>query len=135
MPSRDIMRLPVIEISWGEFFDRLTILQIKLQNISDPSRRAAVEAALVSLVDSGRMASTFSVEIQKAAEALREVNAKLWIIEESKRDCERRKDFGPKFISLARSVYIENDKRASLKRQIDLELGSRLIEVKSHKPY
>jgi hypothetical protein len=132
---KDYAALPVVEISWGEFFDRLTILQIKLEKLQDPDRLTSVQTMLNSLAESGRELESFPVDIQHSARALKEVNSKLWDIEEGKRQCERKKDFGSEFVALARSVYIENDKRAQLKREIDLKLGSRLIEVKSYKPY
>ncbi len=127
--------LPVVEISWGEFFDRLTILEIKLEKLKDPDQRLSVQLMLTSLINSGHPIESFPAEIQTTTRFLKEVNSKLWDIEEGKRACERTKEFDSKFIELARSVYIENDKRAQLKREIDLALGSRLIEVKSHKPY
>jgi hypothetical protein len=66
---------------------------------------------------------------------LTEINAALWDIEDGKRDCERRQDFGPKFIELARRVYIDNDRRSAVKRQINTLVGSEIVEEKSYKPY
>ena len=74
-------------------------------------------------------------EVNALAAELEAVNAALWDIEEGKRDCERRKDFGAPFVALARRVYIENDRRAALKRQINLAAGSELVEEKSYRPY
>jgi hypothetical protein len=127
--------LPFIEISWGEFFDRLTILEIKLENISDKNKRTNVQKSLDSLFRNGKDVSEFPESVQLTYHKLKAVNQSLWTIEDEKRNCERRKDFGPEFIRLARSVYIKNDLRAQLKRDIDLILESKLIEVKSHDSY
>jgi hypothetical protein len=127
--------LPQIEISWGEFFDRLTILEIKLIKIIGSEKRIKVEAALRSLTKSGKPLDEFPEAVQILVKKLMDVNLSLWDIEDSKRESERRQDFGPDFISLARSVYIKNDLRAYYKREIDLLLDSKLSEVKSHDPY
>ncbi len=128
-------QLPLIEISWGEFFDRLTILEIKLVKITDYEKRLKVEDSLKLLVSCGKNLSDFPENIQQLYQKLLEINSDLWDIEDAKRDCERQKYFGEEFISLARSVYIKNDKRAQLKRDIDLILDSKLVEVKSHQSY
>jgi len=127
--------LPQVEISWGEFFDRLSILEIKLEKISDPVKRNNIQASLNSLIRCGMTISDFPENIQSLYLNLKNINNSLWDIEDGKRDCERRKDFSSEFVNLARSVYINNDIRAQYKREIDLILKSKLIEVKSHESY
>ncbi len=127
--------LPLVTISWGEFFDRLTILEIKLLKITDVDKRKKVDESLISLIACGKSPSEFPDSVQILHHKLKEINSTLWDIEDGKRDCERRKDFGPEFVSLARSVYIKNDMRAQYKREIDLILDSKIIEIKSHDSY
>ena len=127
--------LPLVEISWGEFFDRLTILEIKLEKISDIDKCKKVQDSFNSLISSGMSVDNFPDDVQLLYFKLKEINNSLWEIEDGKRDCERRQDFGLVFVNLARSVYIKNDTRAQYKREIDLILKSKLIEVKSHESY
>jgi predicted nucleic acid-binding Zn-ribbon protein len=122
-------------ISWGELVDKVTILAIKLERIQEPDKLAHVkkeQEALLPLLD--RALALQSALASLEAE-LKAVNARLWEVEDQIRDCERQKDFGPQFIVLARAVYHENDRRASLKRQINLLLDSDLVEEKSYKAY
>ncbi len=124
-----------IEVAPGELIDRLTILEIKRERIRDQEQRANVEtefSALRSACDAGVRPSAALLALRAE---LREVNARLWEIEDEIRDCEQRQDFGSAFIALARSVYRTNDRRARLKREINLLLGSRLIEEKSYRAY
>lgn len=122
-------------ISPGELLDKLTILNIKSKNISDATKLANVvveQSALQSVVDAEIASST---EITDLTVALQTVNKELWDIEDDIRDCERSKDFGEKFVELARAVYVTNDKRSELKKQINVFLGSRLVEEKSYAAY
>jgi hypothetical protein len=122
-------------ISAGELIDKITILRVKAERIGDPAKSANVlkELRLLEALAARELASTPSREAMTAE--LFEVNATLWDIEDGKRDCERRQDFGPKFVALARSVYLENDRRAAIKRAINAAVGSDLIEEKSYRPY
>jgi hypothetical protein len=122
-------------ISAGELIDKITILRVKAERIGDPAKSANVlkELRLLEALAARELASTPSLEAMTAE--LFEVNATLWDIEDGKRDCERRQDFGPKFVALARSVYLENDRRAAIKRAINAAVGSDLIEEKSYRPY
>lgn len=123
-------------VSIGEAVDKITILRIKQSEISDPSKLANIKNELVAL-------ETTYVEhvgqIPERVEALtcelQGVNRKLWNIEDEIRDCESRQDFGPRFVDLARSVYFVNDERATIKRKINMELGSALVEEKSYRDY
>ena len=124
-----------IEIAPGELIDKITILEIKTERISDAAKLANVRVELDVLSASRDAALPASGDLTRLSTDLKSVNEALWEIEDDIRDCERAGDFGPKFIELARSVYITNDKRAALKRDINELLGSRLIEEKSYQPY
>ena len=124
-----------IEVAPGELIDKLTILEIKRERIQDPAKLANVEverAALQSACDAAIPASPALLALRAQ---LRGVNARLWDIEDEIRDCEREQDFGPKFVALARAVYRTNDQRSEIKREINLLLGSSLIEEKSYRAY
>ena len=125
-----------VPVSVGELLDKVTILELKLRHIADPAKRAnvaaehaALEAIMAPLLQGAAPA------VLAALERLREVNAALWRTEDEIRDCERRGEFGPAFVALARSVYVTNDERARLKRELSLLLGSELVEEKSYTDY
>jgi len=121
----------LIPVSAGELVDKITILRVKAARI-DPAKRPNVvkELALLEAV-----AAQALPDLAELAAELEAVNGQLWDIEEGKRDCERRGEFGQEFITLARSVYVENDRRAAIKRRINEAVGSDLIEEKSYRPY
>jgi hypothetical protein len=128
--------MPILApISAGELIDKITILRVKAERIGDPAKEANVrkELALLEATASSHIPST--VEIGRLTADLQAVNAALWDVEDGKRDCERRQDFGPDFVALARRVYIENDQRAAIKRAINAAAGSDIVEEKSYKPY
>lgn len=124
-----------IEISPGELFDRITILEIKAERLSDDAQLRNVRSELASLavVRDGTFQSTTGVE--QPLDELKRVNAQLWQAEDDIRDCEARQDFGAAFVALARSIYQLNDRRAALKRTISDHFGSRIIEEKSYRGY
>lgn len=123
------MRAVEVHVSYGEAADKISILEIKSAKLADPAKLANVQRELALLraafapADPG-FAALFA--------DLKAVNESLWQIEDDIRDCERRGDFGPEFIRLARAVYITNDRRARAKRAIDDLLGSELKEEKSY---
>jgi hypothetical protein len=122
-----------IEISPGELFDRLTILEIKLERISAPEKRLHLQHEYQELC---RLRDRIAAERLAAQVAeLKDVNALLWQSEDAIREHERLKDFGPGFVALARSIYRNNDRRAALKRAINVSCGSALMEVKSYTEY
>ena len=125
----------LVEIAPGELIDKITILEIKAERIEDAAKRANVGIELETLAQTRDAAIGADGEVDRITAALKAVNEELWVIEDDIRDCERAGDFGPKFIELARAVYHTNDRRAALKREINLHLGSRLIEEKSYKAY
>jgi hypothetical protein len=123
----------LIEISPGELFDRLTILQIKIEKIADPIRRTGLARSCAELEVAAKSLCDETVEHLVAD--LKNVNAALWRIEDELRAHEQRQEFGASFVDLARSVYFNNDRRSVLKRRIDEHLGSALTEEKSYPSY
>ena len=124
-----------VTVSVGELIDKITILEIKAARLGDPAQRSNVTSELKSLVAARDAALPPSAELTELSLLLKRINERLWHIEDDIRDRERAKDFGPRFIELARSVYICNDERAALKRRINELLGSRIVEEKSYAPY
>lgn len=125
----------LVEIAIGELVDKITILEIKTQRISNPEQNtnARIELDLLTSVRDQKI--PLNSELDRLTDELRQVNETLWEIEDATRDCERRQDFGPRFIKLARSVYRHNDHRARLKRQINEETGSKIVEEKHYAEY
>ncbi len=122
-------------ISPGELLDKLSILQIKCAQIKDAAKLVNVQNERLLLQDVANRQIPDTADNRALTDALRLVNQALWDIEDDIRDCERTGDFGAEFIRLARAVYVTNDKRADLKRQINLALGSGIVEEKSYTPY
>lgn len=121
-----------VPISWGELVDKITILEIKAERMDDPKKLANVTRELWLL---NRKLSPVATQVLRLKLRLKEVNTKLWDIEDEIRDCERAKDFGARFVELARAVYVTNDQRADVKREINFALSSELVEEKSYRPY
>jgi len=121
-----------IEVSNGEIIDKLTIIQIKLERISDEKKLINLRKEFDELKSAA--ASILSLE-SPLYKALYDVNCELWDIEDHIRDLERNKDFGTGFIETAREVYFRNDKRSEIKREINIRTSSGLIEEKSYEKY
>ena len=124
-----------VELAYGELLDKITILQIKSERISDAAKVANVNKELGLLNNLWQADKKSSVDISSEFTALKDINEKIWDIEDDIRDKERAKEFDEIFIELARSVYFSNDKRAEIKREINMKLGSELIEEKSYSDY
>lgn len=122
---------PLVPLSWGELLDKITILEIKAARITDPASRANVARELGLLQDIARPVLP-EAGLAPLLERLRAVNRALWVIEDDIRLKEARGEFDAGFIRLARSVYRTNDERSAVKRQINLLLGSALVEEKCH---
>ena len=123
-----------VEISNGELLDKFSILEIKMGNITDPSKLVNIENEYKELTsDCTDLLRDSTISFLYAE--LKSINQKLWVIEDDIRECERRKDFGQEFISLAREVYFTNDERARVKKEINLASGSSLVEEKSYQAY
>lgn len=124
-----------IPVSWGELFDKLTILEIKQARIDNQQKLVNINRELEAL---RRICGEHRLPddpLQALIDELRRTNESLWDIEDDIRACERKRDFSDEFIELARSVYRTNDKRAELKLEINRLLGSELIEEKSYEAY
>jgi hypothetical protein len=123
---------PMVPVSWGELLDKITILQIKQERLTDDAKRANVTAELTALT---AVAAPAMAQVAALLAALKKVNEALWEIEDQIRDKEREQAFDATFIQLARAVYVTNDRRADLKREMNRALGSVLVEEKSYRPY
>jgi len=123
-----------VEISNGELLDKFSILEIKMGNITDPDKLTNIENEYKELTSDCTDLLRDSTISSLCAE-LKSINQKLWTVEDDIRECERRKDFGQEFISLAREVYFTNDERARVKKEINLASGSSLVEEKSYQAY
>tara|TARA_E500000178_G_scaffold183906_1_gene182235 strand:+ start:578 stop:976 length:399 start_codon:yes stop_codon:yes gene_type:complete len=123
------------EISVGELLDKISILEIKQNNLNDKEKIKIVSKELESLRNTLEKNVQLTDEIKSLYKNLKDINIKLWGIEDAKRDCERNKNFGESFVQLARSVYLENDNRAKIKNKINILSGSNLLEVKSYDKY
>ncbi|MET0658561.1 MAG: DUF6165 family protein [Steroidobacteraceae bacterium] len=122
-------------ISPGELIDKLTILEIKAERIQDAAKLANVRHELNLLQETWRKSGHDQRTIQKQWDELRRINAELWDIEDLIREEERAQRFETEFIRLARAVYVTNDERARVKREINTQLGSRIVEEKSYSDY
>ena len=120
------------EISAGELFDKITILEIKRAKISNKDKLKDIEKELLSLNETVKKFIPDQINISKQINDLKDINLKLWDIEDGKRAAEKKKDFGKKFIEIARNVYKFNDERAKIKLEINSALGSNIKEVKSY---
>jgi hypothetical protein len=125
-------RGPVIAVSWGELFDKMTILEIKSEKLVGEAALANVRRELEGLREALAASPIDREAVSEKIAALRAVNSALWDIENAIRACERRADFGEAFVQLARSVYTQNDRRARIKKEINSLLGSLLVEEKSY---
>ena len=120
------------EISAGELVDKITILEIKKKKIKDQEKLAEVDKELISLNNTFQKNISQSDNLKNMINDLKEINLKLWDIEDGKREAEKNKKFDNKFIELARNVYKLNDERAKIKLKINQFLGSNIKEVKSY---
>jgi hypothetical protein len=122
----------LIEVGPGELIDKITILRIKSERMSDAGKLANVRHELDVLEKARAENLADGADLRRLEADLKAVNEALWVIEDDIRQCEADKDFGPAFIELARSVYKQNDRRAALKKEINLLTGSSIVEEKSY---
>ena len=123
------------EISAGELLDKITILEIKLAKIKDKENLLEINKEYESLKETKNSNIKLTKNLEKLIIQLKEINLKLWDIEDKKRICEKNKDFGQAFVDLSRSVYLNNDKRANIKSEINKILGSNIREIKKYVNY
>jgi hypothetical protein len=133
--KKDYKMLLSIPVSVGEIMDKITILEIKAERILDAEKLANVTAELDTLRPLVTHDALNTASIKALVAELKDINEALWDIEDDIREREYAKDFGEAFIALARAVYVTNDKRAEVKKQINLATGSTLIEEKSYEDY
>lgn len=124
-----------VPISPGELIDKITILEIKSARMTDAQKLANVRTELGLLQATWRESAHAAMNIDAEWAALRRINEKLWDIEDDIRDQERDRKFDAQFIELARAVYVTNDERAAVKREINTKLGSKIVEEKSYAKY
>lgn len=125
----------LVPVAPGELIDKLTILRLKSERIADTAKLENVrheQTVLQAVVD---RELTVDDQLQALWAQLYAINAELWVIEDDIRICERNGDFGPEFVRLARAVYVTNDKRADVKKAINLHLGSAIVEEKSYEEH
>ncbi|HEX5694591.1 MAG TPA: DUF6165 family protein [Arenimonas sp.] len=124
-----------VPVSFGELLDKLAILQIKSERMTDPAKLANVRAELSALEQTWMGHPAAGNDIARLRAELKAVNERLWVIEDDIRLKEKAQAFDEEFIRLARAVYFENDERARIKKEINLALGSAYVEEKSYQDY
>ena len=125
-----------VEVSNGELLDKLTILELKMSNIIDDKKLINVKKEFNELSPLAKLLfEKFKDELLIKYKELALINSELWKIEDDIRECEKNKNFGEKFVELARAVYFTNDKRSDVKKQINILTGSGFIEEKSYEDY
>jgi transcriptional regulator of nitric oxide reductase len=125
----------LVPVSPGEVLDKITILEIKSERMSDPEKVANVRVELALLLETWSKFVKEDGVIRGLHAQLKQINEQLWEIEDDIRDKERVREFDQRFIELARSVYFTNDRRSQVKKQLNLHLGSQIIEEKSYQDY
>jgi hypothetical protein len=125
----------IVEVSIGELLDKISILEIKQEKIKDLEKLKFISDEHAVLKDQLNKNVKSNDEIEKLFQALKEINAKLWIIEDDKRLCEKEKDFTERFIKLSRDVHFLNDDRAKIKLEINNITGSKIKEIKEYTSY
>ena len=123
------------EISAGELFDKISILEIKLDKIKDKNNLVEINKEYKMLKNAQNFNVEITDKIEKLFKEIKEVNTNLWNIEDKLRICEKNKDYGKNFIELARNVYFNNDKRSIIKLEINKILGSNIKEIKQYVSY
>ena len=125
----------IVEVSIGELLDKISILEIKKEKIKDPEKLKFISNEHSILKDQLKKNIKSDDKLDKLFEDLKQINAKLWVIEDDKRDCEKNKDFGDKFIKLSRDVHFLNDDRAKIKLEMNNHTGSIIKEIKEYTSY
>ena len=125
----------IVEVSIGELLDKISILEIKKKKIKDTEKLKFIDKEHSILKDQLEKNVKYDDELKKLYQSLKEINSKLWLIEDEKRLCEKEKDFGEKFIKLSRDVHFFNDDRAKIKLEINNHTGSKIKEIKEYTKY
>ena len=125
----------LVEVSVGELLDKISILEIKKEKIKDSEKLKFINDEYNVLKDQFNMNVKSDEKIDKLFKSLKEINSKLWVIEDDKRLCEKNSDFGEEFIKLSRDVHFLNDERAKIKLEINNHTGSKIKEIKEYTSY
>jgi hypothetical protein len=125
----------IVEVSIGELLDKISILEIKQEKIKDPEKLKFISDEHSVLKDQLDKNVKSDDKLEKLFQSLKEINAKLWVIEDDKRKCEKEKDFTEKFIKLSRDVHFLNDDRAKIKLEMNNLTGSKIKEIKEYTSY
>ena len=125
----------IVEVSVGELLDKISILEIKQEKIKDPEKLKYISDEHSILKGQLDKNIKNDEKLNKLFQSLKEINSKLWVIEDDKRQCEKEKDFGEKFIKLSRDVHFLNDNRAKIKLDINNHTGSKIKEIKEYTNY
>ena len=125
----------IVEVSIGELLDKISILEIKQGKIKDPEKLKFINNEHSILKDQLNKNVKSDDKLNDLYQSLKEINSKLWVIEDDKRQCERDKDFGERFIKLSRDVHFLNDDRAKIKLEINNHTGSLIKEIKEYTSY
>ena len=125
----------IVEVSVGELLDKISILEIKQEKIKDQEKLEFINLEHKILKDQLNQNVKTDEKLENLFQSLKEINAKLWVIEDDKRQCEKDKDFGEKFIKLSRDVHFLNDDRAKIKLEMNNHTGSKIKEIKEYTSY
>ena len=125
----------LVEVSVGELLDKISILEIKKEKIKDSQKLNFINDEYNVLKEQFNKNVKSDEKLEKLFQSLKEINAKLWVIEDDKRMCEKNSDFGEKFIKLSRDVHFLNDERANIKLEINNHTGSKIKEIKEYTNY
>ena len=125
----------IVEVSIGELLDKISILEIKQEKIKDPEKLKFISKEHSILKNQLKNNIKSDEKLTELFKSLKEINAKLWVIEDDKRQCEKVKDFGEKFIKLSRDVHFLNDDRAKIKLEMNNYTGSKIKEIKEYTSY
>ena len=125
----------IVEVSVGELLDKISILEIKQDKIKDPEKLNFINNEHSILKNQLEKNVKSDEKLEKLFQELKDINGKLWVIEDDKRDCEKNKDFGEKFIKLSRDVHFLNDDRAKIKLEMNNHTGSAIKEIKEYTSY
>ena len=125
----------IIEVSIGELLDKISILEIKKEKIKDPDKQKFINEEYSVLKKQLDKNIKTSEKLNELFQSLKKINEKLWVIEDDKRECEKNKDFGEKFVKLSRDVHFFNDDRAKIKLEINNITGSKIREIKEYTSY
>ena len=125
----------LIQVSVGELFDKLTILEIKQEKIKDSEKLKYINDEYSVLKDELNKSVKTNPKLDELFNSLKKINAKLWVIEDDKRLCEKNSDFGEKFVKLSRDIHFLNDDRAKIKLEINNHTGSKIKEIKEYTKY